>query len=437
MPAGDEIPWDLPQIGDELAGQYEILGMIAAGGMGILLRARQKSLRRTVAIKFIIEAAKERTSVERFLREARAAGRISEPHVVSIYDCGFAARGAREKEWLRAEAGTPFIVMEHMRGLDLGALMEERNLPLEIAEIIQYMREACIGVAAIHRQGTIHRDLKPANLFLCATDSGRNVVKVTDFGISKTIETDNHTGDAPLTGADGMLGSLVYMSPEQISQASTVGFATDIWSLGVVCYELLTRTLPFDGGSMLAILGQILTKPPRPVRERRPSVPDDLVLVIERCLQREPADRYASVEELAQAFEQVHGRISMIPTMLKGPEPERTDPRPQEGDWMLRFITGKYADSERGLVAGQSLEIGRSSQAGLVLVEDMVSRLHARLIVSQTSVEIENLSTTNGTFVNGLQVQGKRTLKENDRILIGTSIMKLTKKGSPQPAKVG
>ncbi|MEI9949017.1 MAG: serine/threonine-protein kinase [Pseudomonadota bacterium] len=169
MAADDEIPWDLPQVGDELAGQYEILGVLARGGMGIVLRARQKSLRRTVALKFILQALEEPTAVERFLREARAAGRISEPHVVSIYDCGFAARGAQPTEWLRADAGTPFIVMEHMRGLDLDALMEERNAPLEITETLSYMREACIGVAAIHRQGTIHRDLKPANLFLCAT----------------------------------------------------------------------------------------------------------------------------------------------------------------------------------------------------------------------------------------------------------------------------
>ena len=436
MPS-DEIPWDLPQAGDELAGQYEILGLIATGGTGVLLRARQKSLRRTVLVKFLIQVTQEPASAERFLREARAAGRVSEPHVVNIFDCGFAAQGAGERDWIRADAGVAFIVMEYMRGLDLAALMEERNAPLEIAETLGYMREACIGVAAIHRQGTVLRDLKPANLFLCATDSGHNVVKVTDFGISKTAPVDRGSGDVQVAARSGSLGSFSYMSPEQLSQPMTVGFVSDIWSLGVICYELLTRSLPFAGENVPALLGQILTQPARPIRERRDALPNDLVRVIDRCLQRSPVDRYSSVEELAQAFEQVHGRHSLVPIILKGTEPD-TDPHsPRLGDWVLRFLSGKYADSERGLYFGQTLEIGRNADLDLVLVEEMVSRLHARLTVSKTGVVLENLSSTNGTFVNGFQVRDKTTLKENDRVLIGTSIMKLTKNSALQPGKVG
>jgi serine/threonine protein kinase len=425
---GDEILWDLPQTGDELAGQYEIVGPIATRGTGTLLRARQKSLRRAVVVKFMRHAIQDHTSAERFLREARAAGRISEPHVVSIYDCGFAVRKIAGKYWSRADAGMPFIVMEHMRGLDLSALMAERNAPLEIPEILNYMREACIGVAAIHRQGTILRDLQPSNLFLCATDSGRNVIKVMELGISKNLPSDKGSGETRSPAADGPLGSIAYMSPEQISQPTTVGFASDIWSLGVICYELLTHALPFEGENPLALLGQILTKPPFPLRDRRAAVPNDLVRVIKRCLQRSPVDRYSSVEELAQAFEQVHGRNSLVPVMLKGPEPDTDHKIPKPGDWVLRFLTGKYADSERGLMVGETLEIGRNSDLGLVLVEEMVSRLHARLTVSPEGVVIENLSSTNGTFVNGFQVRDKTALEENDRILIGTSIMQLVKK---------
>jgi len=428
---GDEIPWDLPQIGEELAGQYEILGPIATAGVGILLRARQKSLKRTVIVKMMRQAIDEPTAAERFLREARAAGRISEPHVVCIYDCGFAVRDTNQKDWLRADAGAPFIVMENMRGLDLAALMEERNAPLEIVETLSYMREACIGVAALHRQGTVLRDLKPANLFLCATDSGRNIVKVMDLGISKNPAVEKHASEVRLTGAIG------YMSPEQISQPSTVGFASDIWSLGVICYELLTRALPFAGEDPFATLGLILTRPPRPIRELRAAVPNDLLRVITRCLQRSPVDRYSSVEELAQALEQVHGRHSLVPVMLKGPEPDTDHRIPRPGDWVLRFLSGKYAESERGLRLGESLEIGRNSELPLVLVEEMVSRLHARLTVSEVGVVLENLSATNGTFVNGFQVRDKTTLKENDRVLIGTSIIQLTKKASLQPSKLG
>jgi len=113
---GDEIPSDLPQIGDELVGQYEILGLIATGGVGFLLRARQKSLKRTVVVKFMRQPIQDPVSAERFLREARAAGRISEPHVVSVYDCGFAVRDTNEKEWVRADAGAPFVVMESCAG---------------------------------------------------------------------------------------------------------------------------------------------------------------------------------------------------------------------------------------------------------------------------------------------------------------------------------
>jgi len=433
---GDESPRNLPQIGDELADQYEILALVATSARGTLLRARQKSLRRTVLIKFANQAILDQTAAERFLREARAAGRISEPHVVSLYDCGFAAHGSTEKSWLRADTGLPFLVTEYMRGLDLSALMTERNAPLEVAEILGYMREACIGVSAIHRQGTILRDLKPANLFLCATDSGRNVVKVLELGISKNFPSES-VADARLHAKEAMLGSIAYMSPEQISQPSTAGFATDIWSLGVICYELLTRALPFQGENPLALLAQILTQEPRSLRERRVGVPHDLVKVIRRALQRSPVDRYSNVEELAQAFEQVQGLQSLVPVMLKGPEPD-TDPKiARPGDWVLRFLSGRYADSERGLMPGETLEIARNSQLGLVLVEQMVSRLHARLTVSQGGVVIENLSATNGTFVNGFQVRDKTTLKENDRVLIGTSIMQLAKKNSLRPAKPG
>jgi len=423
---GDEIPRDLPQIGDELAGQYEVLALIATGGMGILLRARQKSLTRTVVIKIMLQVTHEPTSAERFLREARAAGRISEPHVVSIYDCGFALRPRGGKNWLRASSGVPFIVMEYMRGLDLRALMGERNAPLEIAETLNYMGEACIGVAALHRQGTIVRDLKPANLFLCATDSGRNVVKVTALGLSKGAR-DKSTGDFRLSVEGGVLGSIAYMSPEQISQPSTVGFASDIWSLGVICYELLTQALPFQGEDLLLISGNS-APPARPIREWRAAIPNDLVALIERCLQRSPVDRYSSVEELAQAFEQVSGRHSLVPVMLKGAEPDTEHQVPKPGDWVLRFLTGKYADSERVLRLGEKLEIGRNPDLDLVLVEEMVSRQHARFTVFKTGVVLETLSSTNGTFVNGFQVRDKTTLKENDRVLIGTSIMKLTKK---------
>jgi len=435
--SGDEILRDLPQIGDELLGQYEILGEIDAGGNGTVLRARQNSLRRTVVVKILTPAIQEPTFVERFLREARAASRISEPHVVTIFDCGFIERGAGDNVWARADAGLPFIIMEHMRGLDLSALMEERNAPLEVAEILTYMGEACIGVAALHRQGTVLRDLKPANLFLCATDSGRNVIKVVDLGISKSSPVDKGTGDSRLAAKDGALGSISYMSPEQISQPSTVGFASDIWSLGVICYELLTRARPFDGENSLAMLGQILTQPPQPVRDRRANVPNDLLRVIKRCLQRSPVDRYSSAEELAQSFEQVQGRHSLVPVMLKGPEPDTDHQIPKPGDWVLRFLSGKYADSERGLIIGETLEIGRNSDLGLVLVEEMVSRLHARLTVSRSGVILENLSSTNGTFVNGFQLRDKTTLKENDRVLIGTSIMQLNKKASLQAQKLG
>jgi eukaryotic-like serine/threonine-protein kinase len=434
---GDELRLDLPQIGDELLGQYEILAAIPSGGVGILLRARQKSLRRTVVIKVRTSAIREPTLVERFLREARAVARISEPHVVCIHDCGFVVRARAKKEWLRAEAGLPFVIMEDMHGLDLGVLMKERNAPLELAEILTYLREACIGVSALHRQGTVLRDLKPANLFLCATDSGRNVIKVLELGLSKSYPGDKGATDARLSAKDGAPGSIAYMSPEQLSQPSTVGFASDIWSLGVICYELLTHALPFEGDNALAILGQILTQPPRPIRELRANVPNDLLRVIRRCLQRSPVDRYSSAVELAQALEQVQGRHSLVPVMLKGPEPDTDHKMPKPGDWVLRFLTGKYADSERGLIVGDTLEIGRNSDLGLVLVEEMVSRLHARLTVSQTGVVLENLSSTNGTFVNGFQLRDKVTLEENDRVLIGTSIMQLTKKSSLQAAKLG
>lgn len=285
----DEAPEsELPvPVGELLGGKYTVERMFAEGGMGIVCLGRHVQLDQPVAIKFLRRALSGRpTIVQRFLNEARALAALRSEHVVRVMDVG------------QLESGRPYLVMEHLEGLHLDALLE-RDGPLRIETAVSYVLQVCEPLAEAHALGIVHRDIKPENLFLWSGGPTSDTVKVLDFGLAKQLGSSKALG---VTGPQDSLGSPCYMSPEQITTPQLVDSRTDVWSLGVVLYKLLSNTLPFGGNSLVEALSHILNAAPRPLPEVVPSLDAGLDAIVRRCLERAPEARYQTMTELADAL---------------------------------------------------------------------------------------------------------------------------------------
>ncbi|HEU4577592.1 MAG TPA: serine/threonine-protein kinase [Polyangiaceae bacterium] len=276
--------------GQILAGKYRIERVLGEGGMGVVVEAHDTGLERRVAIKFLLpDFVKHVEAKERFLREARAAVKIQSEHVARVIDVS------------TLESGAPYMVMEFLEGSDLSRVIETAG-PLSVEDAALYVIQACEALAEAHAHGIIHRDLKPANLFLAQQAGGSRKIKVLDFGISKTLNSADAKASGSLTRTSSMMGSPLYMSPEQMKSARDVDLRTDIWALGVILYEALTGNPPFLGDSIPEISAKILLEEPRPLSEVRPSVPQLLSDVTARALQKQPDKRFSNVGELAVAL---------------------------------------------------------------------------------------------------------------------------------------
>jgi serine/threonine protein kinase len=297
---------DIPLIGEVLAGKYRVEKILGQGGMGVVLAARHLTLDQFVAIKLLLpKAAKLPDATSRFLREAKIAAAIRSPHVARVLDAG------------TLENGTPYIAMEHLGGVDLARHLKTKGA-LPIQQAVDFMVQAGEAVAEAHSVGIIHRDLKPGNLFLTRRPDGSPLVKVLDFGLSKSMLGDDADGSLTQTGA--VLGSPYYMSPEQLRSLKLVEKCSDVWAMGVILYELLTAQRPFEGHSMTAICAAVIADTPVPPRSLQPEIPEKLDEIILRCLEKSREKRMATVVELMQAIapfgtartaEQV-GRISKM-----------------------------------------------------------------------------------------------------------------------------
>jgi serine/threonine-protein kinase len=275
----------LPQTGDVIAGKYAVERVIGSGGMGVVIAARHLQLGQRVAIKFMRgEAVHDANSVERFLREARASVALTSEHVAKVLDVGTLDNGA------------PFMVIEYLAGVDLAQIVQ-RNGPLPVEEAVGYVVQACEAVAEAHVLGMVHRDLKPANLFAARRMDGTTLIKVLDFGISKAAAVTGDFG-ASLTMSGMVMGSPGYMSPEQVRSAKGVDARSDIWSLGVILYELLAGRCPFVGESLGDTLAKIVSEAPPSVASRRPDLPPGLVAIVHGCLDRNVHTRVQSVADL-------------------------------------------------------------------------------------------------------------------------------------------
>jgi serine/threonine-protein kinase len=271
--------------GDLLARKYRVERVLGAGAMGVIVAATHLDLGQRVALKFMrSDKAEAREQRERFLREARAAGRLKSQHVARVLDVG------------TLEDETPYIVMELLEGQDLGALLKARG-PLPFEEAALYVLQACEAVGEAHAAGIVHRDLKPANLFRAEDIDGAACIKVLDFGISKLAGAD-----FALTHEGAMLGSPLYMSPEQMSSSNSVDARSDLWSLGVLLYQLVAGFTPFHASSLAHLCSRVLAEEPTPLRAYRNDAPPGFEAVVLRCLKRDRELRFPDVAAFAAAL---------------------------------------------------------------------------------------------------------------------------------------
>jgi serine/threonine protein kinase len=277
-------------------GKYEIVRELSKGGMGAVYEARHLRTGRKVALKLIlVEGVARKTpsdALRRFEREARAAGSIESRHVVSVLDTGVDASTAEH-----------YIVMELLSGEDLRQLIRRAGaLPAPLA--LSIAAQVCVGLRRAHALGIIHRDIKPGNIYLARQEDGRVEVKILDFGIAKLRVDPLASNDGhDLTRSGSVLGSPLYMSPEQATGSRDVDVRSDIWSLGIVMYEALTGAAPHAHRALGAVILAICSEPARPLREQASWVSPEVAAVVHRALALEPGQRFASAKEMQAAIE--------------------------------------------------------------------------------------------------------------------------------------
>ena len=273
--------------GTVIGGRYRVGSVIGEGGMGVVLEAIHLGLEAPVALKVIrSDLMHDEEFVLRFVNEARAAALLKGEHIARVYDVG------------RLDTGEPYLVMERLDGVGLEAFLETEG-PLDAPTAVGLVLEVCEGLAEAHAVSLVHRDIKPANLFLSRRPDGRAIVKILDFGIAKRLADKRLRS---LTNPARSLGSPWYMSPEQMMDPSRVDARTDIWSLGVLLFELLTNQHPFDGEGVPEVCAKVLNARAPSLADFRHDIDPRLDAIVRRCLEKDPDDRFPNIDALVDAL---------------------------------------------------------------------------------------------------------------------------------------
>lgn len=403
-------------------GGYELKELVGAGGMASIYKAFDEKLSRWVAVKVMPIMASgdgEEKLLARFRQEAQAIAALRHPNILTIYGYGEDRDG-----------GWAYIIMEFVPKGSLERMMKP-NEPFTWEEALTVLIPVSKALAFAHKQGVIHRDIKPANILMLRED----VPLLADFGLAKL----QHSATPNLTMPGQVLGTMAYAAPEQIQESTTIDGRADIYSLGIVLYNLLTGKLPFQGQTAFDFLMARLTDPPIPLLTANPKVSPVFVPVLDKALAQEPDDRYQTMEEFSQAL--LEARFELSGSFSTQPPPPRQRPKREETTSLIDTdeinslqevkvrlklpATGKEISTagRTELVIGRThkdskpdIDLGPygGSQAG-------VSRLHSKLIRQGDDWSVEDLGSTNGTFINGAKVapHQKKKIKNGDVIRVG------------------
>ena len=313
-----------------IGGKYEIVRPLGEGGMGAVYEARHSGTGRRVAVKEIISEALHKSPgvVERFQREARATGAIESQHIALVLDTG-----------TDETSGNPYLVMQFLQGEDLQQLIARLG-PLPEPVALRIGAQACIGLARAHDAGVVHRDIKPANIYLAKRDGGEIVVKLVDFGIARVRAQVSTPQERALTTTGTMIGSPLYMSPEQAQDSKNLDHRTDLWSLGVVLHEALSGKTPHgDAVTVGALIVAICSKPARPITDVAPHVSAGAAAIVKKALEIDPAARYASAEEMLADIKRVLGAGTALDESMLVALPESLRERVEPKDALALAAT--------------------------------------------------------------------------------------------------
>lgn len=296
-------------MGDVIDGRYRVERLLGVGGMGCVYEALHQALNQRVALKFMLpKFARDQSAVDRFTREARAAVRLVTEHVGRVLDLG------------ALPDGTPFLVMELLVGETVEhRLLREGPFPRRVA--LELIADTLDALHEAHALGIVHRDLKPANLFLARRSSGGEVLKVLDFGVAKSVHPDIEAGLGS-TSAATLVGSPLYMAPEQLSPGRTIDARADLWAVGCTLYQVLTGKTPFEGNDLVELMYSIQTRAHVPLVQLRPGL-DDVSALVDECLAKEPHRRPSVAEALKRRVEALLAApvIAPAPVVVAAPPP--------------------------------------------------------------------------------------------------------------------
>jgi serine/threonine protein kinase len=389
-------------------GNYRIEREIGEGGMSRVYVGRTMTATELLPLDYQVvlkimseELAGEVTARKRFVKEAQILSKLRHRYITRFY------------EFIN-EVGGATLVMEFVEGTPVDVLLTQRGaLPLDEAiSIAQCMLEALVYA---HGKGIVHRDIKPANLIR----EHAGTVKVTDFGIAKIKEGAGATGQTVLTKSGFLLGTPHYMSPEQIREPKDAGAKSDVYSAGVLLYEMLTGTLPFNSRSLPKLIDAIYRGEKQPASALRPEIDRDLEAIVNKAMQPRQDQRYESAREFYEALEEYHARLpvrgSGSHTVVE-PRPKPQAPAVPAMHWSL--VNVKSETNEKHAIEGDSVMVGRDRTCSIVLTHPAVSRRHARITLAGASCTVEDLKSANGTYVNNTRIE-RAKLKAGDVVRFG------------------
>jgi serine/threonine-protein kinase len=375
-------------------GRFQIIEERGRGGMAVVYKAYDEVLKRTVALKVLLPLlAANREFTRRFNREAITAANLRHPGIVVIYDVG-------------AHENFQYIVMEYLEGPTLQQEIQEKGA-MPIARVISILKQLAEALDYAHDQGLVHRDVKPANIIIGAHD----LVTLTDFGLVKAAT------NTQITGEGAAIGTLKYMSPEQ-AQGTPIDSRSDIYSLGVVVYEMLLGETPFAGNTPYQTLQQLIHEPPPPLSQRNPQIPAMVERVVLQALAKEPQMRFSTAGRFAEALATCTGLDT------------QTDSFQRE----IMIVLVAPDGHEYPVYEGRTT-IGRDAGNDMVLPFNQVSRHHAQIQFGPAQCTVTDIGSTNGTFINGTPAPPgvPQPLRPGDALGIGPITLTVTLPFSSDP----